>query len=220
MDDICPTCGDEFSSEYGVKQHHAKTHGESIAGEPVDCDNCDKTVRKKKDTIEKWENLFCSDECRFEYTRGENHPDYDRVDVECDWCGEDAEKYPRTIRKDHENTFCDMKCRNEYYRNGGIPTGEDHPSWKGGYINPYGRGWEKMRERVLELDEHQCKSCGEQKNLHVHHINSVRNFDNEKDAHYLENLVTLCDRCHPKFEHMDKEKQIESLNIDRLEVDA
>jgi endogenous inhibitor of DNA gyrase (YacG/DUF329 family) len=212
----CPTCGDTFSSEFGVKQHHAKSHGESIAGVPVNCENCGNTVRKKSNQVEQWDNHFCGDGCRFEYTRGENHHQYDRVAVDCDNCGKEVKKRPCRI-EGREYTFCDMSCRDVFYEESGMFSGEDSPSWKGGSIQPYGCGWLQLRNEIVSEDGC-CQSCGSEQQLVAHHIKAVRSFENEEDAHYRENLATLCRTCHPTFEAMEIDKQIERLNIPRLEI--
>jgi hypothetical protein len=52
--------------------------------------------------------------------------------------------------------------------------------------------WKKRREKVLERDNHSCRICGSRKGLHVHHIVP----QSKKGSHKLENLVSLCPRCH------------------------
>lgn len=90
--------------------------------------------------------------------------------------------------------------------------GEANPNWKGGYSNRYGSGWAVARKRALERDE-VCQHCGHdgtEYRLEVHHIIPVRRFREAStatvaDAHDLENLVTLCKRCHPRADHGDIE---------------
>jgi len=52
--------------------------------------------------------------------------------------------------------------------------------------------WRNIRLLVLERDEHRCKLCGKKTSGQVHHIISRR----QKDADDLDNLITLCGRCH------------------------
>ncbi|WP_254841246.1 NUMOD3 domain-containing DNA-binding protein [Natronomonas marina] len=88
--------------------------------------------------------------------------------------------------------------------------GPDNPNWQGGYSQRYGSGWATARERVLERDE-ACRHCGRgdgETTLEVHHIVPVREFREAadadvSDAHDESNLVTLCERCHPKADHGD-----------------
>lgn len=86
--------------------------------------------------------------------------------------------------------------------------GENNPNWKGGHIHRYGSSWGPARAQVLDRDE-VCQNCGEDgsnRRLHVHHIIPVREFRDSdhhelEDAHTLDNLVLLCDRCHARVEH-------------------
>lgn len=165
----CPTCDRKFDSELGLKQHHAKTHGESIKGKPIKCDNCGEITRKRQSRIEKQEKHFCN---------------YD--------------------------------CRDEFYQKSEMFTRENNPRWAGGSLKPYGCGWEPLRKQILEEDE-ECQSCGNKESLVVHHVKPVRSFEKEEKAHYKENLVTLCRVCHPTYETMDVEEQIERLNNSRIE---
>lgn len=60
--------------------------------------------------------------------------------------------------------------------------------------------WKEARRAALARDDHHCQDCGASDDLHVHHIRPVESFESTADAHYLDNLVTLCEQCHPKWE--------------------
>ncbi len=79
--------------------------------------------------------------------------------------------------------------------------------WRSDAIENYGPNWEEQRRRALERDGHRCRRCGAahhpRRPLHVHHIRPFRTFgyvpgenENYREANRLENLVTLCARCH------------------------
>ena len=79
--------------------------------------------------------------------------------------------------------------------------------WRSDVIEDYGPNWERQRKRALERDGYRCRRCGAphtpERPLHVHHIRPFRTFgyipgENEayKEANRLDNLVTLCPRCH------------------------
>lgn len=208
-----------------MKKHHSIVHGESIAGKEFECDFCGKTDRTEPYKLERFDNNFCSSECKYEYLSenqsGKNHHQYERVSVICENCDDETKKHPRTIRREQNSYFCDIECRNEYYRDGNLPTGEQHPSWVGGYDGNYGSTWERIRKEIIELDGSRCKECGKvEESPHVHHIIPVRTFDNANDAHYKENLVTLCEGCHPEIESLERKAQIERLNVPRLEEEV
>ena len=54
-------------------------------------------------------------------------------------------------------------------------------------------GWGSIRKKVLERDNYACRIChkdGAEAKLNVHHIDINRKNNN------MDNLVTLCARCH------------------------
>jgi hypothetical protein len=52
--------------------------------------------------------------------------------------------------------------------------------------------WQKLRARALLRDGNRCRHCGSTVKLSVHH--AIRPQDGGRDV--IENLATLCDRCH------------------------
>lgn len=72
-DHVCPTCGKECASYRGMKVHHSKAHGESIAGEVVECDHCGDEFRKRLDRVERDAKQFCSRDCQAQW-RANNLP--------------------------------------------------------------------------------------------------------------------------------------------------
>ena len=79
----------------------------------------------------------------------------------------------------------------------GIYAGDKHWNWKGGITNnKYKRianaEWRKTRKKVLERDNYECKRCGSNKNLRVHHEIPYRIVPRND----MINLVTLCCKCH------------------------
>ena len=74
--------------------------------------------------------------------------------------------------------------------------------------NDYGPNWQEQREKALERDGYRCRTCGDETDpLHVHHVRPFREYGyvrgrnrNYLQANRLENLVTLCPRCHRRAE--------------------
>lgn len=94
-------------------------------------------------------------------------------------------------------------------RSVGSQPGELHHRWKGGFDPYYGRNWHGQRRNALRRDNYKCKHCGITENAHreqykagldVHHITPFRRFDKPVNANQLDNLVTLCRRCHNRLE--------------------
>lgn len=52
--------------------------------------------------------------------------------------------------------------------------------------------WEEIKQIIFKRDKHICKSCGKYPSSQVHHI--IQRREGGKDE--LNNLITLCSRCH------------------------
>lgn len=60
----CPTCGQECSTENGMKNHHAKVHGESLALVKVECEWCGKAEKEHQSQLGLFgDNWYCQREC-------------------------------------------------------------------------------------------------------------------------------------------------------------
>lgn len=75
----------------------------------------------------------------------------------------------------------------------------------------YGAEWSKRREKAIQSADECCEVCemdrDEHKNkfgfdLHVHHIRKMRKFESTKEANKLKNLLSVCVRCHRKWENI------------------
>jgi len=206
----CPTCGrTDFKNTHGMKIHHAVDHGESIAGVSVECNQCGDSYRTYP-TLED-ESRFCSQECKAEWQsenrKGEDHPNYNRIECECEICGETVHRQPSQLER-MENVFCSQECHREYQSI--HQRGEDHHHYKPESIDDYGPNWHRQRRKALERDNHKCQFCGlpeseHHQGLSVHHITPREAFmqDGEFDyeqANKLDNLLSLCQACHRKVE--------------------
>lgn len=109
----------------------------------------------------------------------------------------------RTVR-----VWCEKHDIEIYDRSEAL-SGKRHPNWKGGFV-PYGPGWTKQkRTAVRKRDGFKCQSCGMSNEeckeeygmkLHVHHIIPAREVDDPQKRNHIENLVSLCQGCHKKWE--------------------
>ncbi len=69
--------------------------------------------------------------------------------------------------------------------------------------NDYGPDWPKRRDQARARDGYRCQNCGalEQGQAHhVHHKIPFRGFASYLQANQMDNLVTLCPRCHRRAE--------------------
>ncbi len=59
--------------------------------------------------------------------------------------------------------------------------------------------WSKVRQMVLMRDNHTCQLCGAMATtkLHIHHIMKR----SKEGTDHLDNLITLCPKCHAKADH-------------------
>ena len=89
--------------------------------------------------------------------------------------------------------------------------------WKGGIsFEPYTTDWtETLRISIRERDNYVCRLCGKRQGDILHHIHHI---DYNKKNCNADNLITLCNKCHPKtnnnrkyWENHFKEMDIRSL---------
>ena len=194
----------------------------------VECTVCGETKQRLQSDLAGKQNIFCSREClhtwRSEEFAGDAHPLTERVEVECEWCGDSMHRKPAVV-EDQTFHFCNYDCMGEWrseYR-----AGEDAPAWEGGGELYRGPNWLQQRERVLERDRRACQRCGCTEEEHfdeygrelsIHHITPVREFYREAgseepdftEVNALENLVTLCVKCHRKIEELPLRPQFDN----------
>lgn len=85
----------------------------------VRCEQCGDEVETQPYRIERYDNIFCGDECSTEYQKS-------RLEIECCQCGEIFE-----VMKSRKDTakFCSQKCHGEWLSENN--TGEANPNYKG-----------------------------------------------------------------------------------------
>jgi DEAD/DEAH box helicase domain-containing protein len=69
--------------------------------------------------------------------------------------------------------------------------------------NDYGPDWENIRKTILSRDQNTCQICekfSKTSSLHVHHKLPMRSFKSFQEANQINNLVSLCARCHQRAE--------------------
>jgi len=206
----CPECGESFNSEHGMKIHHKLSHGFSLAKQKSACTKCgDEFEYYTKDK----RGLYCEDCADNSWgnenlvsKEGSNNPNWSggKPVVKCSSCGKEI-KVKRDNNRRYENHFCSSQCESNYRSE--KYSGKDNPRYIDGESSQrnYGKGWKQAKKKVRERDNNECQVCGKSKdeagkNLPVHHIKPVRTFSSPEDAHFLDNLITLCPKHHQEVE--------------------
>lgn len=217
----CRNCGSKFYSEYERAYCSESCLDESVSFEGSNnpnyrggtketaCEICGATFEYYPSEKE---GLYCAECVENEAWRdpptfeGSDNPQWEggKVDLSCTVCGTPISRHPSNITG--TVSVCSDACRGDWLS--GEFTGEGHPNWEGGGNEAYGEGWHTVRKHALERDGYECAVCGKPKeeigrNPDVHHIVPVRAFaeseDHEKkDAHRLNNVISLCIDCHRK----------------------
>jgi len=187
------------------------------------CSWCGDTIERapsrfvNQRTGKEYERHFCDRGCRgaweSEHQSGDDHPQYNHVTVECDWCGDTKDVKPTDAER-VEHHFCDRDCMGRWFSTN--RRGDDHHRWKGGPVGAYGPGWTRARREARERDGYECVSCGMtddehlnkfNRELEVHHVTPIpADTDAPEQYHELTNLKTLCRPCH-RQEHAESDTQ-------------
>lgn len=115
---------------------------------------------------------------------GTDHPNWKRKKVKCDYCGTEICKPPCYLKSKHH--FCNIDCK--------VKWRSENRKTRPYYY--YGKDWRKTRKDVLKRDSFKCTNCGDDKMLEIHH--KKRWLDSGENG--LDNLVTLCRKCHRQLE--------------------
>jgi len=213
----CRQCGREFrvrkgdKSKYCSKECRIKSRIKTVTKL---CEWCGKPMVVKPSVAKR--QRFCSVECKHKWfasgvVRGSNNPRWNggKVTLYCEYCGK---PYQVPRHRASDSHFCSYKCK---YAG---RSGKNSPNWKGGRPKYRGANWQEQREKALARDDYICQLCGSKEYLVVHHIVPFHSFDDYREANRLDNLITLCQVCHGKVEHVEEYKRklqvkIRSCNI-------
>lgn len=117
----CPTCGETYKNEAGMKIHHKRIHGESISGVLSECEVCGEEFRHDPLDAGRFCDFDCYAEWQSQTKMGEGR---DRVNLTCEVCGDTFEVI--RSRKD-DARFCSYECMGEWQSE--ARCGEDHPRY-------------------------------------------------------------------------------------------
>lgn len=101
--------------------------------------------------------------------------------------------------------------------------GKDNPMWRGGMSlkeakiqRHSNRNWQKARMRILVRDNFTCQKCGEEGFVAAHKIP----WDGETLQFKLEDLVTLCHKCHMRMDGQRRSVEYAEKKNSRLNNDS
>lgn len=184
---ICPICKKEFYIYLSTMKTYCskKCFVKSQVGRPT-------WNKHIKGAGYKWKGIIIQNNCK------------------CEICGKEFHVRPFD-KKRGRGRFCSKKCFSEYRRldwskkeknpmYSGIDFKlEKNPNWRGGTsFKPYPLGWGRtFKEQIRFRDGYKCVVCNmpeveNSERLCVHHI------DYNKENINIDNLVSLCKKCHAK----------------------
>lgn len=182
----------------------------------VACAWCSASLERYAHHAGNYKHQFCDNQCRGKWQTAEragmNSPHCHRVVVMCAHCGKALERGRAHVAA-YSHQFCDNACQWAWRRATGAMHGNQHPLYKGGYQGYYGPNWAIQRRVARKRDGYRCCACGVStkqngRALDVHHVRPFASFgyapgENTAylEANDLQNLVSLCRKCHKRVEH-------------------
>jgi len=190
---VCEICGKTFVPHQQSKGRFCSytcMHNQPSTAVEVICQHCGRPFIVNRARLGKAK--YCSRACKSEAGHAW---------LTCIQCGETVKvrRYKVTYSR-YTGKFCSYKCAATWLK------GENHSNWQGGYEKWRGSNWLAQHDAARERDNRTCQNCGITESelgrpLDVHHIKPWRNFNgNWQEANRLENLVSLCQRCHTSLE--------------------
>jgi len=197
----CEWCGKEFQAVFSIVQKGGGKFCSNLcasrARNPVEkiktnCLYCGKEFDLYPSEMTKGRGKYCSKEC---YNK-----DHSRI-VICKTCSKPF------VAESKRRKYCSREC------SGIAMTGEKHHNWRGGLFYSFGLNWKRQRKLAYERDGGRCQHCGltEKQALEkfhrkndIHHIikrRTLRDQGKFKEVNNLQNLITLCQKCHRAAEN-------------------
>ena len=203
----CIHCGEVFTTKRNDKVSCGKRDklhrpNEEVKMEVVMCEYCGKIFYKPVSTYNKDIRNGKPQGCCQLHTFVLNGS---TLSLTCSECGKVFERPRSQHIEGQKHDFCSKECQDaniDY-----ILRGEDHYHYIDGKSSGYrGKGWNKIRKRIRERDNHTCYLCKTTrdelgKELDVHHLIRFEDFEDEDEANDGRNLISLCPSCHHTEEH-------------------
>ena len=196
MNKVCPDCGGIMGNTStrcricSNKSRKGISYPQFQKRKLVTCAHCAKIEEVQLCRASYY--VYCSKKCEGLATKGKKRPEF---------VGELNPFYNSEIHKPHYCESCGKEVK--FYKSKLCPSCarslERNPNWhNGASFEPYPLGWTKtFKEQIRYRDKYKCQLCSipEVENcraLSVHHI------DYNKENLALDNLISLCNKCHGK----------------------
>lgn len=125
---------------------------------------------------------------KYIYKPGDKHPYEEKA---CGFCGE-----TKLMRR--SRTYCSKSCSTSAaWRDGvnfNLPTGEDHPHWKGDRVS-----YEALHHRIL-VARGKASECANRLTARCTSVSFEWAHVHGTDPYDLDNYVALCASCHRKYD--------------------
>lgn len=186
---------DSYCSRECSNVHHAFKNAPS-------CEQCGTPMPKARGT------RFCSSGCRAVAREAWKEAP---VMIRCDFCDDEFARTAAQKANPKSSRYCGNACADAAHSL--RMRGKGNSRYKTG--TSYAKWYRDMRPLIVEREKHACAACGaaevirpvlragqeiNRSTLHIHHIN------NDVRDNRAENLVALCDACHPKLHHSNGTK--------------
>lgn len=191
-------CESQFKQDNWVGEDHPNWTENTVA---KTCDECGADIELMEYYDNRLSNHFCDKKCHDEFQ-------IEQKVAECGWCDDSFELRPSQRNSQTDQHFCSDACRSAWRSD--AQCGDSNTMWRGGKEPYYGPNWLASRTAALDRDDYTCQHCGLTRaehidtygyDLHVHHIEPLKSFGNNYEAaNDLDNLVTLCHKCHGQAE--------------------
>lgn len=199
----------------------------------IDCDCCQIELDRKPSQVTKYNHHFCSRKCNDEWRKAQTErfcqycgekikrqpngkrtsnekycsiecqglASRKRVRFECEICGKQRE-LPQSHFNRHKHHTCSKRCAAIVHSE--RMTGGGNSNYKGSHVIRDDSIRKRLMRAARKRDNDTCQVCGNKNNLEVHHIIPFI-LIGEKGG--LDNLITLCHKCHKEVHEMLRESE-------------
>jgi 5-methylcytosine-specific restriction endonuclease McrA len=228
----CPNCGSAYQARLGRLKFGRETTcsracsyalrgNQKVKVVDMVCDVCGGKFNRCPAKVKGKSNSVCSLECYFQGRKSRlfdvipRPPQKPLIRFKCEICKTDVE-LPASRKGSRRYRFCSASCANAGN------SGADNYFWRGGHLKYYGETWPSARRAARKRDNYTCRRCFKvmtppHRAPDVHHIKPFKTFTRSEDANVIDNLISLCHRCHVSVEWNGIDFALQQVNAVRFE---